>query len=62
MMEAKILLATILRRFHLELVPGQTCAPAVAVTARYAIDRPANIRYFLSFRPRYGMWMRISRR
>ncbi|CAF0997361.1 unnamed protein product [Rotaria sordida] len=46
MLEAKIMLALLVRRFHFELVPGQKHVPDIAVTIR----------------PKYGMWMRISRR
>ncbi|CAF1157309.1 unnamed protein product [Adineta ricciae] len=43
MLEAKIMLALIIKHFHFELVPGQKFTPDVAVTIR----------------PKYGMWMRI---
>ncbi|CAF1495271.1 unnamed protein product [Rotaria sp. Silwood1] len=46
MLQAKIMLAAIVRQFHFELVPGQKHVPDVAVTAR----------------PKYGIWMRISSR
>ena len=34
MLEARILLAMIVRRFHLELLPGQKHVPDIAVTLR----------------------------
>ncbi|CAF0941666.1 unnamed protein product [Rotaria sordida] len=46
MLEAKIMLAMIIKQFHFELIPGQKHVPDVAVTIR----------------PKYGMWMKISRR
>ncbi len=37
MLEAKIMLALIVRRFHFELVPGQKHVPDIAVTIRLII-------------------------
>ena len=34
MLEAKIMLAMILRRFHLQVIPGQKKTPDIAVTIR----------------------------
>ncbi|CAF4810305.1 unnamed protein product [Rotaria sp. Silwood1] len=46
MLEAKIMLSMILRRFHIELVPGQKHVPDIAITLR----------------PKYAMWIRVSLR
>ncbi|CAF3809169.1 unnamed protein product [Rotaria sp. Silwood1] len=46
MLEAKIMLALIIRRFRFELEPGQKLVPEIIVTMR----------------PKYGMWMRVSPR
>ncbi|CAF3016136.1 unnamed protein product [Rotaria sp. Silwood2] len=46
MLEAKITLAMIIKRFRFELVPGQKLVPDIAITIR----------------PKYGMWMKISPR
>ncbi|CAF4927477.1 unnamed protein product [Rotaria sp. Silwood1] len=43
MLEAKIMLALMIRRFHFELEPGQKLVPEIVVTMR----------------PKYGMWMRV---
>ena len=37
MLETKILLATIVRKFSFELVPGQNYVPDIAITMRWAI-------------------------
>lgn len=34
MLEAKIMLSMIIRRFHIELIPGQNHVPDIAVTLR----------------------------
>ncbi|CAF3514244.1 unnamed protein product [Rotaria sp. Silwood1] len=46
MLEAKIMLAMIIKRFRFELIPGQKHVPEITVTLR----------------PKYGMWMKISPR
>ncbi|CAF1052148.1 unnamed protein product [Rotaria sordida] len=46
MLEAKIMLLMIIRRFHIELVPGQKHVPDIAITLR----------------PKHEMWMRMSLR
>ncbi|CAF1301007.1 unnamed protein product [Rotaria sordida] len=43
MIEAKILLATILQQFHFELVPDQTYVPAVAITMRPSVWLDAQV-------------------
>ncbi|CAF1118279.1 unnamed protein product [Rotaria sordida] len=46
MLEAKIMLAVIIKRFRFELIPGQKHVPDMTITTR----------------PKYGMWMKISPR
>ncbi|CAF4995062.1 unnamed protein product [Rotaria sp. Silwood1] len=46
MLEAKIMLAMIIKRFRFELIPGQKHVPEITVTLR----------------PKYGMWMKVSLR
>ncbi|CAF0859585.1 unnamed protein product [Adineta steineri] len=46
MLEAKIMLAMIIKRFRFQLIPGQKHVPDIAVTLR----------------PKYGMWMKVSSR
>ena len=65
MLEAKIMLALIVKRFHFELVPGQKHVQDIAVTIRLVIFQLDNIVMFTVkhiFRPKYGMWMKISPR
>ena len=38
MLEAKIMLAMIIKRFHFELIPGQKHVPDIAVTIRSVIS------------------------
>ncbi|CAF3108881.1 unnamed protein product [Rotaria sp. Silwood2] len=46
MLEAKIMLAMIIKQFRFELIPGQKHVPDM----------------FVTLRPKYGMWMKISPR
>ncbi|CAF3587513.1 unnamed protein product [Rotaria sp. Silwood1] len=46
MLEAKIMLAMIIKRFRFELIPGQKHVPEITITLR----------------PKYGMWMKVSLR
>jgi len=45
MLEAKIMLALIIKRFHFELVPGQKHVPDIAVTIRLVISHSITSRY-----------------
>ena len=65
MLEAKIMLALILRQFHFQLIPAQKLVPDITVTIRSVISyykTSFNTRIGFFFRPKYGMWMRISPR
>ncbi len=63
MLEAKIMLALLLRDFHFELIPGQKHVPDVTVTIRSVISHRKRILLcYICSRPKYGMWMRVSPR
>ena len=64
MIEAKIMLAMIIHRFHFEVAPGQKDAADIAITLRSdssLFDFPNKI-HPPSFRPKYGMWMKVTPR
>lgn len=62
MLEAKVMLAMIVRQYHFELVPGQNHAMETAITIKYKARHhffKLSHRFSRRFRPKYGMWMRF---